>query len=86
MAENTVENAELKQTATIWLQESAPSIPPEGSWRLTSKNMMFGRRNDKPWLYAELQRQDHAKGWRANLQEVDLNKSYANIDGNLEEE
>ena len=83
---NNVENAEIKQTAAIWQQQSAPSTPPGGSWRSTSKNMMCGMRNEKPWLYVELQCQDHDKGWRANLQEVNLNKSYANRDGNLVEE
>lgn len=86
MGRNTVENRELIEIARNWLNQSEPSSEPPGSWRLTSKNSMFGNRNGKPWLYTELQRRNHDNGWRANLREVNLNKSYSNNDGNLIED
>jgi hypothetical protein len=86
LGEDSVENPDLIDTARIWQQESDPSTPPQGSWRLTSKNVITGRRNGRPWLYAELQRRDHNKGWRANLQEIDLSVPYSNMDGNLQRE
>jgi hypothetical protein len=80
-----VENQGLIETAKEWEKESIPSELPRGSWRQTSKNMRCGNRQGTPWLYAELQRVNHENGWRAILQAVDLNKSYANHDGNLDE-
>lgn len=86
MPKDSVENPDLLQTANHWLSESDPSSPPGGSWRATSKNVLAGRRNGIPWLYAELQRTNHNKGWRAHLVEVDLSVTYANMDGNLVKE
>mgnify|MGYP006431840529 CR=1 FL=1 len=86
MGRDTVENSELIEIARAWLKESKPSSPPPGSWRKTSKNVMSGRLNGKPWLYAELQRVNHGNGWRAQLVEVDLNASYLNVDGKLQKE
>lgn len=83
MAKDTVENSELVSIARDWLRDSDPSKPPSGSWRLTSKNIMSGKRRGQAWLYAELQRADHDEGWRAILQAVDLDISYSNSDGNL---
>jgi hypothetical protein len=77
------DNPGLIQNARLWQQSSEPSVAPPGSWILTSRNVIVGKREGAPWLYAELRRTNNESLWHAILQAVDLNGDYWNDDGYL---